>query len=170
MSKDKYLEFLDGSYIGIEIDNHERLPESDINKPVIENFTFSTNNFIERIGDRLYFSPLLYLARTSNPFKDETREYPIDFNFPKEEKYNLSITIPEDYIVESLPESISFKMENDYASFLMQIEANENKIQVQLIKTINTSIISADEYVSLKNYYKMMIEKESRKIILKKKV
>ena len=169
-TNDKYLEYLESYYKNIEFDNYEKLPDTDYKSPIIENFSFTSTNYVENLGGKLYFSPLLYLAETTNPFKQETREYPIDFNFPKIEKINLNIKIPENYIVDSLPESSVFKMENDYATFSMQIELNENQIQVQLTKTINTSIIGADEYVNLKNYFKMMVEKESQKIILKKKV
>ena len=169
-SKDKYLEELDGNYKAIDIENYDKLGNIENEDPVTETFTFSTNNFIENLDNKLYFSPLLYLPNPYNPFTEETREYPIDFNFPKEEKINLNITIPDDYEVESLPEQSSLKMEGNYASFLMQVVVKENHIQVQIIKTINTSIISAEEYPNLKNYYKMMIEKESRKIILRRKM
>ncbi len=51
---------------------------------------------------------MLYLVSKENPFKQEVREYPVDFGYPKQEKYNININIPEGFVVESMPESYEY--------------------------------------------------------------
>ena len=79
----------------------------DLSKPIVETYSFKDTKDIEIINDKIYVSPMLFLAAKENPFKQEVREYPVDFGYPKQEKYNINIDIPEGYVVESMPESIN---------------------------------------------------------------
>ena len=48
-------------------------------------------------------SPMLFFANEKNPFKQEVREYPVDFGFPFTDKYNITLKIPEGFTAEVLP-------------------------------------------------------------------
>jgi hypothetical protein len=41
----------------------------------------------------------LSFASSQNPFKQDNREYPVDFGFPFIEKYAVNIVIPEDILL-----------------------------------------------------------------------
>jgi hypothetical protein len=43
----------------------------------------------------------LSFASSQNPFKQDNREYPVDFGFPLS-KYAVNIVIPEGYTVEAI--------------------------------------------------------------------
>jgi hypothetical protein len=45
----------------------------------MEMLKFSRDNQVDIIGDKMYISPLLFLAVGENPFKQEERLYPIDY-------------------------------------------------------------------------------------------
>jgi hypothetical protein len=51
----------------------------------------------------------LSFAGSQNPFKQENREYPIDFDFLMD-KY-VNITIPDGYTVEQVPEPLNVSIE-----------------------------------------------------------
>src|SRR6476620_4264656 len=103
LSKDSYIEKLEKRHQGLEVDGLEVQNSTDLTLPVIESYAFKSTNSVEIIGDKMYVSPLLFFTQSENPFKQETREYPIDFVFPNQEKYNISLTIPPGYVVEVLP-------------------------------------------------------------------
>lgn len=116
----------------------------------------------------MYFSPLLHFTQTENPFKQETRLYPIDFVYPNQDKYSVSIKIPEGYSVESLPSSKALGLPDDLGNFKYSISNTGNQIQLMYSFDINTPIISSDMYEVVKTFYKEMITKQTEKIVLKK--
>jgi hypothetical protein len=168
INKESYLEQLEKKYPGIEIGEYEVLNKTDLSKPVIENYSFTHNNAVEIIGDKMYFSPMFFLAETKNIFTQEKREYPIDFIFPHQDKYNISFTIPEGYAVETIPQSKSVAMMDGIGSFKYLISNNGNQFQIVYTLDINQAIVGSDYYDVLKNFFKEIVERHSEKIVLKK--
>ena len=168
VTKDAYLEILEKQYKTIEIDNYEVTNNILENEAIVEKFSFKSNSIVEKIGDKLFFSPLLYLSPSENPFNQENREYPVDFSFPFKDKQTLIIAIPDGYAVESLPKPIAIAMDNNYGNFSYTISNTEKQIQVASTFDVNTAIIPAEDYPFLKEFYKIMIEKQNEKVVLKK--
>jgi len=168
INRDSYLEKLENDYGKIEISDYVIENENDLKKAIVETFNFTSNNNIEKIGDKMYLNPMLFFTKETNPFKQEEREYPIDFGFPSEQKYNFSIEIPEGYTIESLPKSINLGTEGQLGNFKYSIATKDNKIQLSVVSTINVAIVNPDYYQTIKDFFQKSIEKQSEKICLKK--
>ncbi|AWG25172.1 DUF3857 domain-containing protein [Flavobacterium kingsejongi] len=168
LSKDSYVEKLEKKYSGIEIDDYTTTNEKDLTLPVIENFSFGHSGLVEHIGNKIYFSPLLHYTIRQNPFTQETREYPVDFRYPYQDRYLINITIPKGYEVESLPAPISLTMEENIGNFKYNIISSGEQIQLKVSFDMNYSNVSPEYYETLKNFYKGMIEKQNEKVVLKK--
>jgi transglutaminase-like putative cysteine protease len=168
LSQESYLEKLEKGYKGMEISNYKLSNDKDLSKPVVEDYDFTNNNVADIIGDKMYINPMLFLAKAENPFKQEKREYPIDFVFPHQDKYTIGINLPEGYVLESLPQPVSLTMEDNMGSFKYNLVANGNLIQVAVTMDINTATISPDYYDTLKSFYQKMLEKQNEKIVLKR--
>lgn len=165
---DSYLEKLENSNNNIEISDYVRENDLDLAKPIVETYVFKDTKDIEVIDGKIYVSPMLFLATKENPFKQEVREYPVDFGYPKQERYNININIPEGFVVESLPTTMNIATGENVGTFKFMIANTNNIIQVVITKDINTSIVQADFYPVLKDFYQQMIDKQNEKIILKK--
>ncbi|WDO14257.1 DUF3857 domain-containing protein [Flavobacterium sp. WW92] len=168
MPKDKYLEQMEKRYNGIEVEDYSTANDKDLSKPMMESYSFAHSNVVEHIGNKAYFSPMLHYTQTENPFKDETREFPIDFVYPSQDKYSFAITIPEGYEIESLPTPLAIAMEENIGSFKYNISQAGRQIQVSAAIEINYANIPADFYVTLRDFYKKMLEKQNEKVVLKK--
>ncbi len=116
----------------------------------------------------MYFSPLLFFATSTNPFKQENREYPIDFIFPQSNEYKVSINIPEGYVVESLPKPATIALKDNLIILSYSIATTENRIQFSMKFNINTAIMLPERYNELKTLFSDIILKENEKIVLKK--
>ncbi len=166
-TKDSYLERLEEHYSGIEIDEYTSA-DKDFSKPVVESYSFKHNNTAEVIGGKIYLPSLLFFRMEENPFKQEKREYPVDFVYPNQDKYAFTINIPEGYVVESIPEPIALGTAGNIGSFKFNISATNKQIQIASTLDINQSIVGPDDYETLKIFYKQVIEKQNEKIVLKK--
>jgi hypothetical protein len=168
IKEDNYLEKLENEKGNIEISGYSRTNGKDIKLPVIENLSFSGANLTEIINGKIYVNPMLFFTSEQNPFKQETREYPVDYGYPSIDKFMINIQIPEGYKVEALPVSAAFTMEDNMGSFKYSINNSENGIQISIVKQINSAIIPSEYYSMVKEFYQGMITKENEKIILVK--
>jgi hypothetical protein len=167
VNKEVYLEKKEKDLGGIEINNYT-VSDKDYGKPVVEDFDFVHNNVSDIIGDKIYINPMLFFTQKENPFKLEKREYPIDFVFPHQDKYMINLSLPEGYVIESLPKSATIVMEENIGSFKYNIGSTNNIIQIGVVLDINAATLAPDYYATLKDFFNKMIEKQSEKIVLKK--
>ena len=167
-NKENYLEKIENDFQGIQITDYKIENSKILSKPIIENFTFTANNQCEIIGDKMYINPLLFFTESKNPFVEEKRELPIYFGYPRQEKYNITIQIPEGYVVESIPSPIKLVTGQDVGSFAFNIQQIESNIQIVVEQSINGNVISAEFYDILKEFFQKAIDKQNEKIVLKK--
>lgn len=168
-SEDAYLEKLENDLGAIQISDYQiENKGTDLSKPVMETFTFTSDKHCERIGGKMFINPLLFFAVNKNPFVQEKRQMPIYFGYPKQYKYSINMEIPEGYIVESIPKPLKMATEDKMLLFTIITLAEGNRIQIVITREINASILGADYYQGLKDFFQKMIEKQNEKIILKK--
>lgn len=165
---DEKMDRLEKYYKGMLITEYAALNTNDLTKPVIEEYSFSHDGVVDIIGGKIFFNPMLFFAQTVNPFKSEKREYPIDFGFPKQDKYLINIKLPEGYVVENLPAPLSLVMEQNVGSFKYNIVNTTGMLQLSVSYDINYANISQDYYDTIRDFFKKMIEKQTEKIVLKK--
>ncbi|KAB1153949.1 DUF3857 domain-containing protein [Tenacibaculum aiptasiae] len=153
----------------IEIDEFKVLNKKALNKPISQSIKFTGDSYIEEINNKLYFSPLFFLAMTENPFKTEERNFPVDYGMPWLDSFTISITIPEGYTIESHPKELAIGLPDNLGVFKYKISILGNKVKLSSITQINSNIISPQYYSSLKLFYKQLVEKQTEKIVLVKK-
>jgi hypothetical protein len=168
VKEDTYLEKLENENDKIEIKEYSRTNEKELKLPVTETFSFTGSNLTEIIGDKMYINPMLFYTRRENPFKQEIREYPIDYGYSFLDKYVVNIQIPEGYQIETMPASGIFSMQDDLGTFKFMTNSSGNTINVIAMHQINTPIISSEYYDMLKEFYQKMIDKQNEKIVLVK--
>ncbi|CAI2765580.1 DUF3857 domain-containing protein [Flavobacterium collinsii] len=168
LKEEEYLEKLENLNNKIEISEYSKTNEKDILLPIVETYSFTGNNLCEVIGGKIYVSPMLFFANNENPFKQEVREYPVDFGFPFMDKYNITLQIPEGFAAETLPAPAIINMQDNLGTFKFNIAANDNLLQITIQHQINAAIVTTEQYEMLKEYYKGMIAKETEKIVLKR--
>lgn len=168
-SKESYTEKLENKFGNAQISGLE-ITSNDFNQPVVESFAFTSKDLCDVIGGKIYISPMLFYTLSENPFKQENRSYPVDFVFPHQDKYLITITIPEGYTVESIPQPVLLTVRDNIGSFKFNIAVNQaNQIQVSVTSDINFARVNPEYYETIKEYYANMVKKQTEKIILVKK-
>ncbi|MBL4745981.1 MAG: DUF3857 domain-containing protein [Flavobacteriaceae bacterium] len=168
LSEDELLEEIDEKYEDIDVLLAKVKFREDIYKPVVESLKFTSEDLLEEINGDVFIKPLLFLGETTNPFKMDERVYPIDYGSPWTTNYKVSIKIPGNYKVVSIPESVKLEMEEGIGSFLMQVKEQNGTIRIFVSLSMNTGMIHASKYKMLKDFYRDMLKKINEKIVLKK--
>lgn len=168
LSIEDNIQRIEGLYNQLQIKEIAIQNLKDVNQPVIEEIAFSKSNASDIVADKIYFSPMLMFGLETSPFKSDRRDFPIDFLFPKEEKYMISITIPDGFEIESMPKSSVFEFQDNMLNFKFQLNKINNTIQVSQIFKINNPIIPSEYYQAVKDFFSKMVEKNKEQIVLKK--
>lgn len=151
---------------GIDIkDNIVVKNATELELPFSFSFNFDTD--VEATSDKLFITPFCKLSIMNNPLKQASRKLAVDFIFARGEKYKSTIEIPEGYKVESVPKSGHF--DNKILSFNYTAGVIENnKIEVETQYVLKRPVFTAQEYIPLKNFFTLIIEKTSEMIVLVK--
>lgn len=168
MSKESIIETKEKNFDNIEISNYINENVNNLDLAILESFDFVDDKNIEIIGDKIYLSPLLFYSIKSNPFKSETRSYPIEFPYPFSDKYTITINLPEGYVVESLPETENLLFGDKILSHKYILINEDNVLKMVLQEDVNVTILSSNYYSDLKEYFQKMVNKQNQKIVLKK--
>jgi len=153
---------------GMQVTKYTANNIADYTKPVTEDITFISDNAAEVREGKIYLLPLLFYTMNENPFTAETRSYPIDFMYPQQERYTISLTIPQGYEAEILPDAAGFAMDNGFMAFKYSISKKGNQIQVIAVKNTNAAVTGPDMYKDVKSFYRRLAEQQNKKIVLKK--
>lgn len=167
-TEEAFLDELEKEQGDIEINDYKLDNNLDLGKPIVQTYDFYKEDAFEAIAGKIYVSPLFHLAVQENPFKSESREYPIDYGFPWEDKHIVTIQIPQGYKVEHLPEPISLALPEGLGKFTYNISATNNQISLRVEMEVNASIFPPHYYQNLKELYRQVVEKEAEKVVLVK--
>ena len=149
-----------------EIEEFRTSNITEIHKPVSTSIKFVSDNHIEEINSKLYINPLCHLTMTENPFKTNKRTFPVDYTAPWLEKNLVVMTMPEGYAVEFIPESFGVGLPDNLGVFKYVVKQTGNKLSIQSVFKMNSSLISPQYFQELKEFYAQLVAKQSEKIIL----
>jgi len=151
------------------ISNYQIDEKKDVKLSYTERYDFILNGLQLADNDYIIFAPLLFEAMKTNPFKAETRNLPVEFNYPQDERINVNINIPEGYKVEEIPQSALYQYgENKEIEFSFIVKQTETAVQISYRLRLNTSIVPANEYEPLRDFMSKVFAKCQEAIILKK--
>jgi hypothetical protein len=162
LSKEAYLESLEGNNESLLIDayNNENLDNPD--KTFIENFKARIESDpLNADTKKITINPFVMGRTKENPFKLKERNYPVDIGYPKKTTSLISIYVPEGYSVSRLPKSMAIKLPNNDGLYILDVKHEGETVTIYSKLQFNKSVFSSREYHYLKEFYKQIIEAES---------
>lgn len=155
-SHEDFVENFESDHPNIEIEDFDFKNIKDNDKALhqIYNITFDEVDF----KNKLRLNPFLIKKHTVNPFKLNTREYPVDFAYPRNDTYMLSLNLPDNYTIKKLPENKTLSLPNKGGRYILSYRKNENTLTVYARISINKKVYSSEEYHYLKEFYNQIIK------------
>lgn len=130
-------------------------------------FNFNVENNPEIINDKMYINPFLGLSLSENPLKKQEREYPIDMTYPRRTIFITSVSIPEGWQINFLPDNKH--IENDLFALDYYITHADDGIRISFSYFFKKSVYSENHYLLIKSYFNDIVNKGNDKIVLSKK-
>jgi hypothetical protein len=140
-----------------------------IDQTAKENYELSIPEHATLAGNIIYINPFVTAQLQANPFKQDTRTYPVDFGAAIEKIYMCKITVPDGYVIDELPVSKVFMLPGNAARYTFSAAVTGNTINVTSNMQINKNLFIQDEYPNLREFYNQVVAKQTEQIVLKKK-
>ena len=142
-------------------------------KDVIDNnlvidANFSSPAYSQVAGDMIYVDPCFLGKIKENPFKKETRSFPVDFFYPIDSIYKVNITLPAGYQLADCPKAVTEKLGEDDAGYVREIGTDGTMLQISTHFYVNKVTFSTKEYQELKKFYDQVVAHEAEMLILQK--
>lgn len=160
-SEEDYLKSYKTDRNGLKIDNFKITNLDSLASPVTIDYTATMEDMVEKAGNLVYFTPLLYERTKKNPFKLKERNFPIDFGFANEEIYRITIELPDNLTVDKLPKSELFKLADDSAYFSYLAAVDGKRISIVSKISLRKSYYDAVTYFDLKELFKKIVKKQA---------
>lgn len=140
---------------------------------LLEEKNFVNSSFdlvLANAGDQelLTFNPLRVSSFSENPFTQEYRVFPVDFDYPFTEVYTANIKVPEGYEIDDFPTNESITIPGSLVSFNYFVENISGVLKVSAKLDIRASLIPIESYGDLKYFMESVAAKLSAPVILKK--
>ena len=145
-------------------DDIQVLNADSYKKPLM--FLFNADIGVDQYGDTFFITPFLGEAVMVNPFKQKSRNYPIDFIYQRSRQYSSQFEIPEGYTLASKPEDLTIS--NPIMDMNYQIIEGDGRVTITANYKLKKAVYSSNEYVQLRNFYGQMVDKFNEQLEIKK--
>lgn len=165
LKEDKYLLSIEEENENLFIENYINKNLEEKEKPFTEELEITIEND-DTIGGNIILNPFFFSPLKENPFKLKTRLYPVDFGYPKKFEFVITIIVPENYKVESMPTNKNIALPNNKGVLNYSSKYKNNKISINFKYAINSTVFESDEYQELKEFFNQIILSQNEPIIL----
>jgi len=145
---------------------------ADVTLPAKGTYEFEIPDYAFVANEKIYLSPFLTGQVEMNPYKTETREYPVDYGTLIEQVYLCKIKLPEGYVLEEAPESRILTLPENAARYIYNVSylPDAKVISITSSFQINRNIFLQQDYPNLREFYNQVVAKQAEQIVLKKKL
>ncbi|RQO70119.1 transglutaminase [Pedobacter sp. KBW06] len=167
-NQEEYLKKYKEDKPGLSVKNYQVTNLDLVEEPLAESMDVLIEDNVEEAGNLVYLSPLLFDRTKENPFKLEERKFPVDFGYPTEENYRISIEFPTGYQLDKMPKNERIVLPDETASFTFITATEENKLLLSSKITLKKAFYTPEEYQDLKELFKNIVRKQAEQIVFKK--
>lgn len=153
------------------------VPDISLNNYIFKNISENKINLMMDLslpryasvsGKRIFFNPNLMSRRTSVPKDVEKRLSPIRYDYPYMDIDSIVYSLPKDYDVEAVPESVDLTTSFGGFSSKTVVTADSKIVFVRRIK-INDYTIPAEKYNEYRNFFANVVKADRARVILVKR-
>ena len=170
LGEKKYLAELTRPHSGWTVPKFAVTERDNVAKPFTLDYEFTQPADDNSTAGTLYLSPLREFGTEQNPFRHDDRLFPVDFGAMQDETMMVTLTLPDGYELAETPKAAVVEMPDGGGRFLYSATAaTPGIIQLTSRLSLRKPVYSAEEYVHLREFYRLMLAKHNEKLVIKKK-
>lgn len=133
-------------------------------------FNFNSDTFVDVIGNKLVFNPLLFLYSQNHDFnQSQPRRAPLQFFTANEKIKKVTITLPEGYVFENVPKLKKIRTEDSSIAYSYTPTVEGNKLTLETTTLIDGDSFPAEYYPAFKQIFDGITKLEGQVVTAVKK-
>lgn len=133
-------------------------------------FDFSADTFVDAVGSKLVFNPLLFLYTQNHDYNQkEPRKAPLEFYSANDRVKKVTITLPENYVFENVPKSKKFRTEDNSLQYTYLVTQTGNTLTVETTTQIDDSVFPKEYYPAFTQIFDNITKQEAQVVTAVKK-
>jgi hypothetical protein len=131
--------------------------------PLIQNIKYTQQ--LERSGDLILLNTNLFTGLEKNPFISSNRFTDINFGYPHFLLVEQTVALLPGTKTE-MPEDISLILQDPDIKLFRQVRKENDIVKITIMFVQNTTLVPAESYSKIKNFYKQIVDKLNEPIVL----
>ena len=91
----------------------------------------------------IYLNPILIKFFTKNPFLREARNFPVDFGYPHSYEYSMTIDIPDNYEIATVPQNKTISLPNNQGLLDFNCQVNGKQLKLRFLLQFSVFTVNA---------------------------
>ena len=118
-----------------------------------------------------FLSANLLTGLSENPFINENRFSNINFGYKQSIRLTLHLRVDKKFVIDALPKSVKLVNADGDIAFTRMVFDDKDQNEMQIVSTfdIQHNLYPANQYATIKDFYKKLFDMLSEQIVLKKK-
>ena len=137
-----------------------------VDGPVVVELDVDAPNLGSFAGSRALISMSAFGASSKNPFAATTRKHPIYFSYAWTEEDDVTLDVPDDYSVETLPADTTYDVST--AAYVTRYKALTKSVHFTRNFEVRSLYFPAESYSALRNFFSKVATADQEQITLKK--
>lgn len=117
----------------------------------------------------MHLSPLRDFGLERSPFPAESRQFPVDFGYGREQTLVLTLALPAGYALGELPPARTLELPDNGGRFVCSATPTEAGVQLTSRLLLRKPVYSVAEYGQLRALYQALLDNQSRQLLIHKK-
>ncbi|MVN78437.1 DUF3857 domain-containing protein [Hymenobacter sp. HMF4947] len=168
LGEKKYVTELTSQHPNWEVPSYAFTSVSEMSQPLRLTYELRQQASTAGTAQELYLKPLEAFGEGQNPFRHEQRNYPIDFGASTQDVIMLTLTLPPGYTAELPKQAVIDLPEKGGRYVYSATSPTPSTVQLMSRLTLNKPVYSAQEYTSLREFYRLALAKQAEALVLKK--
>jgi len=170
LGEKKYLTELTRPHSGWTVPKFTVAERENVTKPLGLDYEFAQPADDNTTAGTFYLSPLREFSSDQNPFRHNDRLFPVDFGAAQDETTMITLTLPAGYELAEIPKPAVVELPDGGGRYMYNVSATApGTVQLTSRLSLRKPVYAADEYVQLREFYRLMLEKQGEKLVIKKK-
>lgn len=165
VDKKKFIaDIFEKPYDGMLIDSFQVIPSQSDSLPLDQYVKFKQQ--LNQSGDYTFLKPIYFTRLEKNPFISAIRFTNVNFGYPYNIVVEATIKVPPGTKID-LPEDKLLRSADRNSEVFKQIRFENSEIKVLMRFVQTTTLIPAENYPAIKDFYKKMIDMLNEPVLVK---
>lgn len=153
---------------GMTIDSSRIEAKDSAEVPLIITAFVRIDGYAQVLNDVIYLNPMLSNQLTENPFKLESRAFPVDRPYAISESYIVNLSMPRGFVLHSRPADVNFALPRNGGMYQRRSHVQDSLVQLSAKLELNQTFFAPEEYGRLRKFYEQIVAAGAEQCAIRK--